>query len=338
MPTFGSHTQRVLRSLRSYSSRMQWWEVYVQTPVSHSDAVSEYLHGCGSLAVVVHDAACLTPHRQSCVSVGPAAAEWTVLQGAFPADAHVATRLASLQAFLYAPLAHRTASEYQHRLYCRPLLDTAYLTQWQQFFRPLWIGQHLCIRPPWETAPLPPQTRVLTLEPGLAFGTGSHATTFLCLTLLAQYIAPDTVSTLLDVGCGSGILSLAALRLGVQTAIGVDIDAQAVAVAQRNARLNDLQQRVGFRHGSWEVTADQFDLITANLYLQPLLHMAVPLARRLRPQGTLILSGILATQEVALGAALDRAQLDVQQRLSQEEWVALAVRHRPSDRQRALPV
>jgi ribosomal protein L11 methyltransferase len=149
----------------------------------------------------------------------------------------------------------------------------------------------------------------------------------LCLTLLTQWFAAGSGGTLLDVGCGSGILSLAALTLGVHTAVGVDIDAQAVAVAQQNAMLNGLQHRVRYLQGSWEVTEEAFDLITANIYLEPLLAMASPLARRLWPHGILILSGILASQEAALQAALCSAELEVQQRLMEKEWVALAVRH-----------
>lgn len=305
---------------------MQWWEVYVQAPVSMSDVVSDCLHCCGSTAVVIHEAALLTSQQPACISSVPQATAWTVLQGAFPADTSLATRVEALQTFLYTQAEIRTVP--LCKLHCRPLLDTAYLTQWQQFFKPLWIGQRLCIRPPWETMPLPPQTACLTLEPGLAFGTGTHATTYLCLTLLTQWLTAESGGTLLDVGCGSGILSLAALTLGVHTAVGVDIDAQAVTVAQQNAVLNGLQHRVRYLQGSWEVTEEAFDLITANIYLEPLLSMAFPLARRLQPHGILILSGILTSQEAALQAALHRAKLEVQQRLMEEEWVALAVRHR----------
>jgi ribosomal protein L11 methyltransferase len=216
------------------------------------------------------------------------------------------------------------------QLYCRQLRDTAYLTQWQQFFKPLWIGAGLCIRPPWDTASLSSDIACLTLEPGLAFGTGSHPTTHLCLKMLTQWIPRTQSKTLLDVGCGSGILSLAGLKLGVLTAIGVDIDPQAVTVAQHNATLNDLHHRVRFLQGSWDLTRQQFDLITANIYLEPLVNMTPPLAQRLRHHGILILSGLLASQEARLRAALSQAQLVVHQRLSEAEWVALAVRHRDS--------
>jgi ribosomal protein L11 methyltransferase len=168
----------------------------------------------------------------------------------------------------------------------------------------------------------------LILEPGLAFGTGSHPTTYLALVLLAQTLVDATHRTVLDVGCGSGILSLAALQLGAQTALGVDIEDQAIAVAEHNAALNDLQHRARFVQGSWDVTEEPFHLLTANIYLGPLVNMIHSLAQRLAPHGTLILSGILAFQESTLRTALDTAQLTVMQQMTQDNWVALAVRHR----------
>lgn len=314
---------------------MQWWEIYVQAPESMSDVVSEYLHRLGSSAVVVHDMACLLPQQKSCVLTVPHAAGWTVLQGALPVDTHFDLRLRSLQEFLHARSGGCASPPW--KLYCHVLLDAEYLTQWQRFFQPLSIGQCLYIRPPWDTTPIPHDMACLTLEPGLAFGTGSHPTTHLCLTMLTQCITGVQEGTLLDIGCGSGILSLAALQLGLRTAVGVDIDTQAVAVAQRNAVLNSLQHRVRFLQGSWEVAEEQSDVITANIYLGPLVNMADALAKRLRPHGTLILSGILTSQEGTLRTALDGAQLDVHQRLVEDGWVALAVRHSDRALRRTLP-
>lgn len=307
---------------------MQWWEVYVQVPESMSDAVSDFLHRLGSTAVVIHDATVLTRQPHSCVVSALQHAGWSVVQGAFPADNDLIAQVTSLQMFLQQQISNTAAAPWQ--LYCEQLRDTTYLTQWQQFFKPLWIGAGLCIRPPWDTTLLSPDIVCLTLEPGLAFGTGSHPTTHLCLKMLAQWIPRMQSETLLDVGCGSGILSLAALKLGVPTAIGVDIDPQAVTVAQHNATLNDLHHRVRFLQGSWDLTRQQFDLITANIYLEPLVNMTPPLAQRLRHHGTLILSGLLASQEAMLRAALSQVQLVVHQRLSEAEWVALAVRHSDS--------
>jgi ribosomal protein L11 methyltransferase len=188
------------------------------------------------------------------------------------------------------------------------------------------------IRPPWETAAVDPDIACLTLEPGLAFGTGTHPTTSVCLKLLTEHLQAVQGTRVLDVGCGSGILSLAALKLGARAAVGVDIDNQAVMVAQHNAALNDLQHCVRFAHGSWEITEGVFDIIVANIYLGPLLQMIPPLARRLAPHGFLLVSGILETQEEAVVQALGTAALRLRQRAAEEGWVTLMAEHAEAEK------
>jgi ribosomal protein L11 methyltransferase len=144
--------------------------------------------------------------------------------------------------------------------------------------------------------------------------------------MLLQYAAQCQGRGLFDVGCGSGILSLAALQLGWQSAVGVDIDAQAITVATYNAALNGLQDRAQFLHGSWQSVTGVFACITANIYLGPLIDMLQPLTRYLEPGGIIILSGLLASQEVTMHTAIQHAGLAVQARCVEEEWVALAVR------------
>ena len=185
------------------------------------------------------------------------------------------------------------------------------------------------IRPPWDTAPVPSHMVCLTLNPGPAFGTGTHPSTYLCLLMLIQFAAQYQGSRLLDIGCGSGILSLAALQLGWQSAVGVDIDAQTIPVATQNAELNGLPDRVHFFHGSWQSVTGQFPCITANVYLGPLVEMLQPVTRHLAPGGTILLSGLLASQEATMRTSVQNAGLAVQARRVEEGWVALAVRRAP---------
>ena len=299
----------------------QWWEIYVQVPEYLSDAASEYLHGLGSTAVVFHEQAMLTPQLTVCIETRPESTAWTVLQGALPVEDTLPRQVAALQQWL-STLASATSDV---QLYCRPLLAVDYLTQWQQFFPPLCLGERLIIRPPWDTSPVPAAMACLTLNPGPAFGTGTHPSTHLCLLMLLQYAAQYQGRRLLDVGCGSGILSLAALQLGWQSAVGVDIDGQAIAVATSNAALNGLQDRAQFLYGSWQSVTGVFACITANIYLEPLIEMLQPLTRYLAPDGIIILSGLLASQEGTMRTAIQHAELAVQARRVEEGWVALAV-------------
>src|SRR5712691_8654926 len=301
---------------------MQWWDIYIRVPERMSEAASEYLHDLGSTAVVFHEQATISPQHDPCVETLSQPSEWTVLQGALPLDAMLSTHVAALQQWI-STWAQEVPGV---QLYCRPLPDVDYLTQWQQFFQPLYIGERLMIRPPWDSAPVPSHMACLTLNPGPAFGTGTHPSTHLCLLMLIQFAAQYHGARLLDIGCGSGILSLAALQLGWQSAVGMDIDAQAIAVATHNAELNGLQDRARFLHGSWQSVTGMFPCITANVYLGPLVEMLQPLTRYLAPGGTILLSGLLASQEATMRTAIQNARLAVQARRVEVEWEALAVR------------
>ena len=307
-----------------------WWECYVQAPAPMADMVSAFLQHLGSTAVVFHEPAILAPDQDPCIIPMPSDDPQVVLQGAFAADADLASRLERLQVYLRQQAEDFACDPWP--FYCRPLRDCAYLTQWRDFFQPLDLEHRLWVRPPWDDTPVPDTMACLTLEPGMAFGTGAHPTTRLALTLLARYVSPATAGRLLDVGCGSGILSLGALQLGAASAFGVDIEAEAVIVARQNAERNGLQDRAQFQQGSLELADGTYAVIAANIYLGPLVNMMHALQRRLEPHGVMVLSGILAFQETALRNALDTARLVVVEQLVEDNWVALAVR-----RQEELP-
>lgn len=304
---------------------MQWWDVYAQVPEGVSLAVGAYLQYLGSSGVVEYEATTLTPETETRLEHIPALPEWTVLYGAFPGDTTLPVRVCALQQFLTTcPM---PASRPQWKLWCRQRRDQTYLTQWQHFFQPFVLAQRLLIRPPWETTAVPADLAVLTLDPGMAFGTGLHPTTRLCLSLLARRIQPASGGTMLDVGCGSGILSLAALKLGAELAVGVDIAAQAVRVARHNAMTNGLSARSLFAHASLDAVAARFTWIAANIYLGPLVEIMPGLVRCLASQGRIMVSGILESQETALRAAMQMAGLRVRDRMVEEGWIALEAEH-----------
>lgn len=303
---------------------MQWWNVYVQTPAHTGDAVSAYLDRLGSAMVVIHEHARLSACREPCVDNTLYARRSTVLQAAFAGHEELLTRVAALQRFMAAGAGSETVLPWA--LYCCKLSDQRYLTQWQDFFHPFWVDAYLLIRPSWDTSPVPHDKACLTIDPGLAFGTGTHPTTRMCLDMLADYAPQHQGGDLLDAGCGSGILSLAALRLGLRTAVGVDVDPQAVSVAVANAAANKLQDQVQFISDWCDAAAGPFDAIVANIFLGPLVEMMQALRRRLKPGGILIASGIIIPQETTLTASLKAAGLGVCSRMLTDGWIALAAR------------
>ena len=169
--------------------------------------------------------------------------------------------------------------------------DWVRLTQSQ--FDPIQVGQRLWVVPSWHDAPNDPNAVCLAVDPGLAFGTGSHPTTKLCMQWLEEHEGLSQ-KTLLDYGCGSGILAIAAKRLGCGPAIGVDIDPQAVSSAKDNALRNEVS--VEFYLPEEDTSNSQHDVVVANILANPLQVLAPALCQRIAPEGHIVLSGILARQ------------------------------------------
>ena len=212
----------------------------------------------------------------------------------------------------------------------RLLRDEDWAEAWKRAYRPIPVGQRLAIVPAWMTNPWPDREAIF-LEPGMAFGTGMHPTTRLVLAEVER-LAPGA-PRVVDVGCGSGILSLAALRLGAARAVGVDTDPVAVEVARQNAARNGLARRFTARVGSIEVLLrgdtvpfGQGELVLANI-LAPILVdlLGAGLAQVVAPGGHGVLSGILAPQADEVAAAARAAGLHVVRRSHEGDWVALTV-------------
>jgi ribosomal protein L11 methyltransferase len=188
-------------------------------------------------------------------------------------------------------------------------------------FQPIPISQRIWIVPTWHAnATLPAGTERILLDPGAAFGTGSHPTTRLCLRWLESELAENPARTVLDYGSGSGILAIAALKLGAASAVGVDIDEQALETARDNARLNEVTAT--FRSGA-DPLALQADITVANILSHPLIMLAPLLAAHTKVRGRLALSGILATQAEEVLATY-RQWFDIAVAAQDEDWVCLA--------------
>ena len=198
---------------------------------------------------------------------------------------------------------------------------------WKQYFKPMDIGQKLKIVPEWLRDDVSIDKRVhLNIDPGLAFGTGNHATTRLCLELIEKSVTPGCA--VLDVGCGSGILGIAALLLGAGNVLGIDIDPMAVRSSSENAELNGYASPV---YTSMQSTLSQqptreFDLVLANIVADVLIPLAPDIKSRLREGGRLILSGIIEQSESEVVAAYETEGLRVVGRRTDKGWVALDFR------------
>ena len=204
---------------------------------------------------------------------------------------------------------------------------------WQKYYRPLAIGKTIYIVPEWErdTAQIPEGCTSILMNPGLTFGTGSHASTQLCLEGIEEFIVPG--KSVLDLGCGSGILAIAALRLGASHATGVDIDPKAVDVSYENAELNGIgKDRCRFLAGN--VIADKSlvaelkelkaPLVLANIVADVIIPLAPVVPELLAEGGTFVCSGIIDKRGDEVAAALEKNGLKVIRRFEKNGWIALA--------------
>ncbi|ABA90315.1 ribosomal protein L11 methyltransferase [Syntrophotalea carbinolica DSM 2380] len=195
---------------------------------------------------------------------------------------------------------------------------------WKQHFGIQRIGSRLVIRPTWEAFSPDPQDAVLTLDPGMAFGTGSHATTRLCLEALAElYETPPGPQRVLDVGTGSGILAVAAALLGAGQVLGCDIDETACQVALDNARQNGVIEQIAVTLDPLETLGGDFDVVLANILAEENARLAPELVHRLAPGGVLILSGILNEKEQLVIDAFAGRGLTGPDIRRQDEWSCL---------------
>lgn len=212
--------------------------------------------------------------------------------------------------------------------------ESDWATAWKRHVRVMRIGRRIVIRPTWRRHRRAPDDVVIAMDPGMAFGTGLHPTTRLCLAgierwaddgLLAHGAARDGRARLLDVGCGSGVLAVAAGLLGAGELIGVDTDPLAIEATLANARRNRLARRVRAWQGSVPSGAGPFDLVAANLIASVLITLAPRLRDELRPGGRLLASGIFVDREGDVRSAFVAAGLVIVHREAEGDWVALDV-------------
>ena len=199
---------------------------------------------------------------------------------------------------------------------------------WKEYFNVTRITDKIVVKPEWKDYTPAPGEVIIHIDPGMAFGTGTHPTTYMCLTLLEDYVQPST--TLLDVGCGSGILMIGAARLGAGTMTGIDVDPMAVDITRQNLEKNGIAlDNVTLVAATLDKTPEiQYDLICANIIAQVITAIMPDIATRLAPHGNAILSGIIEERMPDIYAALDEHNLECVKKINQDEWVALVVRHK----------
>ncbi|MBN2387636.1 MAG: 50S ribosomal protein L11 methyltransferase [Anaerolineales bacterium] len=305
-----------------------WLEVSLTVDGELAEAVADVLARFAPNGVVTEQGVGFINDEDEGTPVG----EVTV-RAYLPADANLDETRQKLEQALYflgtiRPLPAATLT---------PVADQNWMEAWKSRYRPIPVGERLIIVPAWLESP--DASRIpIRIDPGMAFGTGTHPTTQLCMVLIEQCYVDRGPSSVIDIGCGSGILSIAALKLGAEQALGVDIDGAAVTASGENGRANSiLDERFMLGVGSVaEVLAGQFPLrqaplVVANILAPVLVRLfEAGMADLITPGGTILLSGILQEQAATVIGAAQEQGLDLVDQKQMGDWVALAMRREAS--------
>ncbi|HUW26524.1 MAG TPA: 50S ribosomal protein L11 methyltransferase [Gallionella sp.] len=298
---------------------MPWLTLTVDSDAEHAEALSEVLLELGALSVDLLDADADTPDEQAIFGepgeAPPGVWQHNRISALFGDDRDVTVILREATAHIGL----REIPEYR----IEPLADHDWVRLTQSQFDPIRISSRLWIVPTWHT-PSDPHAINIVLDPGLAFGTGSHPTTRLCLRWLDDNLKGGEL--ILDYGCGSGILAIAALKLGAARAVGVDVDSQAVMASRDNAVANQVEN-VQFCQPD-NVPQASYDLVVANILTNPLRILAPLLANATRQGGQIVLSGILEEQAQDV-MNIYRQWFDLNAPIFEEGWACLSGRKYP---------
>ena len=295
-------------------SFVSWTELKIDSTSAYTEALEELLFGCGAAAVTCEEGAHSQPVYEPAPGQHPLWQQVRVV-ALFPVEVDTAAVLATVeQELAQACLSSRI----------EPVVEQQWERAWMDHFQPMLFGKRLRICPSWMKAPEDDRLNLL-LDPGLAFGTGTHPTTALCLEWLDRHCTEG--QTVLDYGCGSGILAIAAAVLGARSVLAVDIDAQALQATEQNAAANGVDAVISTCYPN-NLVAPPVDCLVANILAGPLITLADRFAALLQPGGRIVLSGILQSQaDEVLKSYECLFEMDAPGR--RDEWVRLSGRRRP---------
>ncbi|MCR5565275.1 MAG: 50S ribosomal protein L11 methyltransferase [Clostridiales bacterium] len=309
---------------------MEWIELIVHTTTEGTDSVSGLLMDCGAAGTMIEDRSDIPDPNQPhgiWEIIDPALLDsmpedvlvhaWFEESPSLPSllDS-IRSRLSELSAGSSAGLDYGSL-----QLDTRSVNDQAWTDVWKKYFKPFHAGTHLVIKPTWEPFSPAPDDLVIEIDPGMAFGSGTHETTGMCLSLLEEVIAGG--EEIIDVGTGSGILAIGAALLGAGRVLAVDIDPDAVKVAQENVKHNRVEQIVSVQQGNLlDRVSDTCDICVANIISNVIISFAAPLMSHIRPGGLFICSGIVSQRSDEVAEALNAAGYRILRKVTRGEWTA----------------
>ena len=300
---------------------MKWLELSVRTPPEFVEPLSQIFYRHGQGGVVAEQESVFNPDEGE----SPPTDAWVTLKTYIPINSTTEERRSRIDVGVRL-VAHVSPIP---ALSERTVEEEEWEHSWKEHFKKLRIGRRLVVRPTWQEHEARRSDVVIALDPGMAFGTGHHPTTRMCLELLEDLVRQGM--DVLDLGCGSGILSIAAAKLGAKSVLGLEIDSAAVRAAKQNVRGNSVQYATRILEGTLPHPAAgkcSYDLAVVNISSKVVCDLAAEVAAATRPGGRIVASGILDEHEEEVRRALTAASGPIERRTADGDWVTLVCARR----------
>lgn len=306
----------------------EWNEVRIVVPVEAVEAVSGILYGLEVKGISIQDPTDMLTRDSgpltwdfADINIFPEGADNAVLTAYFPDTDRIEETVSRIREKIQE-LSDFGIRNDPFRVDYKLVLEEDWANSWKKYYKTMKVGERIIIKPLWEEYDAGPGELVVEMDPGMAFGTGTHETTRLCVELLQEYIQGG--ETVFDVGTGSGILAITAARLGAEKVLAIDLDPVAVDSAKINVNYNDLSQITVKEGNLLDEAEGGADVIIANIIADVIIAMAPDLKRLMKPGGIFIGSGIISFREEAVREALEASGFTILQVRDDNDWRAIA--------------
>lgn len=308
---------------------MKWAEISIETTHEATEAVANIFHELGSSGVVIEDPALINSYRNSgtweyCDIPEATDTKTVIVKAYLPADDRLDEKLRLFRKRI-DELNRHDLDKGSGIIDCHEIHEEDWASSWKEYFHTTKVGERIVIKPSWETYQSAADDLVIELDPGMAFGTGTHQTTAMCCRCLETVIKPG--DAVFDIGTGSGILAVAAAKLGASAVSAVDLDAVAVRVATENVAANRMEKIVAVTQGDLLTgVSGKADVIIANIIADVIIRLIPDIPAKLKDGGVFIASGIISERLGDVTAAALDQSLVVDKVLEEGGWVAMLIR------------
>lgn len=309
---------------------MKWFEIGIATTSEGADIMSELLFEAGVKGVVTEDKEDLIRFIKEGEGFDYTEAELAdrydsavKVKGYLPDDSNINAHIDDINARVAWLLVQDLGVNISPgTVLVTEIYEQDWAHSWKEYFKPLKVGEIIVVKPSWESYTSNSGEIVIDMDPGMAFGTGTHETTILCISALERYVIP--ASSVLDIGCGTGILGIASILLGANRAVLIDIDSQAISVAKTNSIQNGTFEKMEFIIGDLvDKAAGRYDLVVANISSKAIEKLIPQCIGFLAGGGNLVLSGILKENEEGILTIMNRNEISLVESCSMGDWVCI---------------